>query len=184
MFAKTFIIATALLAVANALPTSNTPSARALCSTPTSDELSNVVCPAVITTEAFLQFQADNLNTQADSILGSVVDLIDETTNNKDTTNILSSATEGLTGSILIGVTNFLYGAANVADGLDPQCRCNAQACYSDLRNAAGDGAAGTTNTQAACAEAKYYCAPFYTSDQVNQMIPACAKYSGATNAD
>lgn len=139
----------------------------------------DVVCGGLVSPlTGFLDYQSGNVATSTQGILEGVNGLIAESNVDSNIQKIVSTATDGLTESLVNGVSNMLYGLSAGIRGASPECKNNLQFCNSELQAAKDATAAGQPQAKDACLQAKYSCGQFYSSEQVDKMVPGCTQYT------
>ncbi|KAL7424288.1 hypothetical protein Q5752_001878 [Cryptotrichosporon argae] len=170
----------------------------------TATQSDNEVCPFVLTVGAVLAYQADNLVTSYDETVQTAI----QTLLSLPAGESVFAAVAQVIGDVAEGeVSNFLYSVASLTDAAAateyaafPDCTCNMQLCNTEVIEAQEATAANTDTAQAACefakcvpgplwflgagpagADARNACGQFYTPQQFNTVVPACAQYTGTT---
>lgn len=93
--------------------------------------------------------------------------------------SILGPITSGTLAPVLTSLTLSVITTNSVAGlifQIDPQCKCDGALCFTALKEAQSETAAQPQgpNTLGACTDARYSCGPFFTSQQLEEMIPNC----------
>ncbi|GAA6021294.1 hypothetical protein JCM10207_002687 [Rhodosporidiobolus poonsookiae] len=60
-----------------------------------------------------------------------------------------------------------------------PQCKCDLSNCLDRLSGSSSAAQAGLGTLQASCAQT---CAPYYSNEDINQVVPECSQFEGTTN--
>ncbi|GAA5861226.1 hypothetical protein JCM8547_008525 [Rhodosporidiobolus lusitaniae] len=150
-----------------------------ICDSYTNGEGSAAVCPVSLTLQIVSLFQGDSVTTQGDNILNSVNSLLTSSGDNQ-VTDIVKAATNGLASNLIYGVSETLGAIGAEVNNATPQCRCDLSLCYTRLTEASQATAGQTAQATAACAQARYNCATYYSDDDINS-VTGCEDYQGTT---
>ncbi|WWD02647.1 hypothetical protein V865_000687 [Kwoniella europaea PYCC6329] len=152
------------------------PVKRAQCSADNQNYVDNVTCPSINNLNSFLNYQGDNVGTNAFDVLEQVNKLL-------VSDDPVSTIVEDVTGGIVTGVTDgVVYNLKNLASTiqqLDPDCKCNLVACNNNLNDAKVQCQLSSQNPmiQEGCGDAIAACAPFYSRDEINSFTGCCSQY-------
>ncbi|GAA5861269.1 hypothetical protein JCM8547_008539 [Rhodosporidiobolus lusitaniae] len=151
------------------------------CSSYTNGEGTAAVCPVLLVAQSLLTYQSDSITTQGDTIINSLITTL-ESGGENTVTEILKAATAGVASNLLYTVGGLLssVGSLVMNTPVTQQCKCDLSYCLSRLQEAQQASTAGTDNAQAACAQARFGCSPYYSETDINS-VTECADYEGTT---
>ncbi|WRT66061.1 uncharacterized protein IL334_003013 [Kwoniella shivajii] len=174
---KSVIIFSALAALSavNGSPVT-THSKRAQCSADNQNYIDNVSCPTINNVASFLNYQGDNVGTNAFDVLAEANKLL---VSDDPVSTIAKDVTGGIVTGVTDGVVYVLKNFAATIQQLDPDCKCNLVACNNDLNDARSQCQLSSTNPmiKEGCGDAIVACAPFYSRDQINSYTGCCSTY-------
>ncbi|GAA6003376.1 hypothetical protein JCM10207_000305 [Rhodosporidiobolus poonsookiae] len=135
------------------------------------------LCSTLFDVTGTVFFQTSSISGNVDTVLTSIMSLLGGD----------DSLLGGLLGPILSGVVgNLGYSATSALEALPqllsnaaPQCRCDLAQCYTKLTSTlqAARSADDEAAVSSSCSVAMYACAPYYSTSDINSVIPECAEF-------
>ncbi|GAA5911498.1 hypothetical protein JCM6882_000518 [Rhodosporidiobolus microsporus] len=143
--------------------------------------IDKALCGPVYTAAGTLLTQSDSVTTNVDGILNTLNSALMASGDSNAVTDILKTATNGLVSNLAYGVAATLGSVGSTIYQAAPQCKCDLSGCLNRLQQARQATASGIDIAQASCAQARFYCAPFYDESDITQVAPGCADFEGTT---
>ncbi|WWC61579.1 uncharacterized protein I303_104163 [Kwoniella dejecticola CBS 10117] len=149
---------------------------RAQCSADNQNYVDNVTCPTLNNLDNFLNYQGDNVGTNAFDVLAQANKLL---VSDDPVSTIVKDVTGGIVTGLTDGTVYVLKNFAATVQRLDPDCKCNLVACNNDLNDARTQCQLSSANPmiKEGCGDAIAACAPFYSRDQINSFTGCCSSY-------
>ncbi|GAA5911495.1 hypothetical protein JCM6882_000517 [Rhodosporidiobolus microsporus] len=151
------------------------------CDSYTQGSADTTLCSPLYTAASVLLYQSDSVTTNVDGILNTLNGALASSGDENAVTDILKTATNGLVSNLAYGVSATLGSVGSTIYQAAPQCKCDLSNCLNRLQNAQQATASGIDTAQAACAQARFYCSPYYDESDITQVAPGCADFEGTT---
>ncbi|WWC89607.1 uncharacterized protein L201_004532 [Kwoniella dendrophila CBS 6074] len=176
MFASKAILALGALSALMGASASPLNAKRAQCSADNQNYIDNVTCPTINDLNAFLNYQGDNVGTNAFDVLAEANKLL---VSNDPVSTIVKDVTGGIVTGVVDGVVFTLKDFAATIQQLSPDCKCNLVACNNALADAKSQCDLSSQNPmiKEGCGDAINACSAFYSRDQVDSFSGCCSSY-------